>query len=172
MDMAAVWQQTVDKWNEVVAQVSDEQMSAPCATCPEWKVADLIEHTMHWQSQGAAALAGVDPSTEWADIQPAMSATLSDPSNLEGTVEAMGGMPKQQVAGFVIGDLLVHSWDLAQSIGADATLPAGAVRATYMGLQRAPEEMLRSETMFGPAVEVPADADPQTQLLGFVGRQP
>lgn len=66
----------------------------------------------------------------------------------------------------------VASWDLARSIGADDTLPAGAVEATLMGLGRLPEEMLRSETMFGPAVEVAADASPQDRLLGFVGRQP
>ena len=40
-----------------------------------------------------------------------------------------------------------------------------------MGLQRMPEQMLRSDTMFGPAIEVPEDASAQEKLLGFVGRQ-
>ena len=32
---------------------------------------------------------------------------------------------RQAVAGLITADLLVHSWDLARSIGADATLPDG-----------------------------------------------
>jgi len=81
-------------------------------------------------------------------------------------------MPRQGVAGLVIGDLLVHSWDLARSIGVDETLPAGPVQATLMGLQRLPDKMLRGGTMFGPAIEIADDASPQDQLLAFVGRQP
>lgn len=172
MDIGSIWQQAADKWNAVVAEVSDEQMAAPCVSCPEWTVGELIEHAMHWQGQGAVGLAGMAPGAEWAEIQSGMATALADPANLEGTVEAMGGMPKQQVAGFVVGDLLVHSWDLATSVGADATLPVEAVQATHMGLQRAPEEMLRGENMFGPAIDVGADASPQDQLLGFLGRQP
>ena len=170
MDMATVWQQAADKWNETVAQVGDDQMGNPCTTCPEWTVGELIEHTMHWQGQGAAGLAGMEPGGSWAEIQPALSGALADPASLEG--EAMGGMPKQQVAGFVIGDLLVHSWDLARSIGADDTLPVEAVQSTYMGLQRVPDQMLRGENMFGTQIEVGDDASPQDKLLGFLGRQP
>ena len=81
-------------------------------------------------------------------------------------------MPKQGVAGLVIGDLLVHTWDLARSIGADDTLPEAAVESTLMGLQRLPDEMLRGETMFGPPVDVADDASAQDKLIAFVGRQP
>jgi uncharacterized protein (TIGR03086 family) len=116
--------------------------------------------------------AGTKPGDDWATVEPALAAALQDPANLEGTAEALGGMPKQGVAGLIIGDLLVHSWDLARSIGADDTLPAGAAEATLMGLRRMPDKVLRRGTMFGEAVEVAADASPQDQLLAFVGRQP
>jgi uncharacterized protein (TIGR03086 family) len=105
-------------------------------------------------------------------IRPKLSEALDDSGNLEGNAEAMGGMPKQQAAGFVIGDLLIHSWDLARSIGADDTLPADAVEATLIGLQRVPPETLRSSKMFGDPVEVADDASAQDRLLGFVGRTP
>jgi uncharacterized protein (TIGR03086 family) len=100
------------------------------------------------------------------------AAALEDPANLEGTAEAFGGMPKQQILGLLITDLLVHSWDLARSIGADETLPPAAVDAAMMGLTRMPEEMLRGGTMFGPAVEVPDTASPQDKLIAFAGRRP
>jgi hypothetical protein len=34
------------------------------------------------------------------------------------------------------------------------------------------EEAIRSSGQFGPRVEVPPDADTQTRLLGFIGRDP
>lgn len=34
------------------------------------------------------------------------------------------------------------------------------------------EQMLRDSGQYGPRVAVPADADPQTQLIGFLGRDP
>jgi len=86
-------------------------------------------------------------------------------------VPEFGDMPKHQMVGILIGDLLIHSWDLARSIGADDTLPPAAVEATMMGLSRFPEEQMRG-SMFGPAIEVPDDASAQDKLIGFVGRQP
>ena len=166
-----VWRQAAQKWGEVLAQVGEEQMDLP-TPCEEWKVRDLIEHTMHWQAQGGAIFnAGTTPGDDWATIEPALGAALDDPANLEGVAEQMGGMPKQQVVGFVIGDLVVHSWDLARAIGADETLPVEAVQATLMGLQRVPEEMLRGGNMFAAPIEVGEDASPQETLLAFAGRK-
>ena len=91
---------------------------------------------------------------------------------MEGRAEQFGGTPMPAVAGLITTDLLVHSWDLATAIGADATLPEAAAESTLMGLQRLPEQMLRNERMFGPPVEVGDDASAQDRLIGFVGRQP
>ncbi len=171
-ELGDVWRQAAAKWSEVSAQITDDdwERSTPCA---DWTVRDLVDHTMQWQSTGGAIVgAGTSPGDDWATIEPKLSVALDDPSNLEGVAEQMGGMPKQQAAGFVIGDLLIHSWDLARSLGADETLPDGAVQATLMGLQRVPAEMLRSGTMFAPPIEVPDDASAQDRLLGFVGRTP
>lgn len=166
-----IWRLAAGKWSEVAAQIGDRWDAS--TTCEGWTVRDLVDHTMHWQGQGGAIFgAGTSPGDDWATIEPALSAALDDPANLEGVAEAMGGMPRQQVVGFVIGDLLIHSWDLARSLGVDDTLPAAAVQATLMGLERVPEQMLRGENMFGPAIEVGDDASPQDKLLGFVGRQP
>ena len=34
------------------------------------------------------------------------------------------------------------------------------------------DELLRSSGQYGPRVPVPDDADPQTKLLAFIGRDP
>ena len=103
-----------------------------------------------------------------------MEAVLADPSKLEGAASGgpFDGMPKHQVVGVACGDLLLHAWDLARAIGADDTLPAEAVQATLMGLQRFPAAMMRSPGMFGAELDADDGADPQTQLLAFSGRQP
>lgn len=169
-EIAEIWRQAAAKWNEVASQIGEDDWSN-ATNCEGWTVKDLVDHTLHWQAAGGGMLgAGTKPGDAWSDIEPALSAALDDPANLEG--EAQGGMSKQQAVGFVIGDLLIHSWDLARSLGLDETLPMGAVQATLMGLQRVPEQMLRSENMFGPAVEVSPDASPQDQLIAFCGRQP
>lgn len=167
-----MWQQAATKWNEVSAQITEADWEKPCATCPDWTVRDLVDHAMHWQATGGGALgASTAPGDDWSAVEPALAAALADPANLEGTVESFANMPKQAVAGTVVGDLLIHSWDLARAIGADDSLPAEATSATLMGLQRMPEEMIRNENMFGPALEAAEGASEQDQLLAFVGRQ-
>lgn len=167
-----VWGLAADKWDEVIGQVGDDDWGK-ATPCDGWTVRDLVDHAMHWQARGGGVF-GADAASDadWATLRPALAAALSDPANLEGSAEALGGMPKQAVAGLITADLLVHSWDLAQAIGADATLPDPAVESTLMGLQRLPEEMLRREGMFGPAVEVADDASAQDKLIAFVGRNP
>lgn len=171
-EQATIWEHTAQKWTEVIAEVTDDDWSKP-TTCEDFTVRQLVDHAMHWQAMGGGVIgAGTEPGAAWDDVRPAVAAALQDPTNLEGNAEAFGNMPKQQVLGLLITDLLVHSWDLARSIGADETLPPDAVAAASMGLRRMPEEMLRGGTMFGPEVEVPDDASDQDKLLAFAGRRP
>ncbi len=166
-----MWGMVAAKWADVNAQIAEADWEKP-TTCDGWCVQDIVDHAVGWQITGGNVLgAGIAEGADWDTIQSAMTAALSDPANLEGEAEGFGGMPKQGVAGMVIGDLLVHSWDLARSLGVDETLPEEAVASTLMGLQRLPEQMLRGENMFGPAIEVAEDASAQEKLLGFVGRQ-
>ena len=167
-----VWGLAADKWDEVVSHVGDDDWAKP-TPCDGWTVRDLVDHAMRWQGRGGGVFgADVGPNADWAVLRPAIAKALANPANLEGNAEELGGTPKQAVAGLITADLLVHSWDLARSIGADATLPEAAVESTLMGLQRLPEQMLRSDRMFGPAVEVAEDATPQDKLIAFVGRNP
>jgi len=169
---AEVWQQAADKFNAVLAEVGDDQWSTS-TPCDEWTVRQLVDHIVYWQGMGGGILgAGTSGDDDWDKIEPALGTALRDPANLEGIAEQFNGMPKHQVAGFLIGDLVIHTWDLARSIGADEQLPEAAVDATMMGLERVPPEMLRSSNMFGPPVDVADDASAQDKLLAFVGRRP
>lgn len=82
--------------------------------CTEWDVRQLVDHVNAWQTQGGNLLGIEIPAgAAWPDIQAAFDATLSDPSQLTGSVPEFGGIPKHDLAGFLIGDLLIHCWDLA-----------------------------------------------------------
>ena len=114
-----MWNQAAAKWSDTIAQVGDDDWDKS-TTCGEWTVRELVDHAMHWQGMGGSVLgAGTAPGQDWSEVQPAMAAALQDPANFEGNVEEFGNMPRQGVAGLVIADLLLHSWDLARSIGAD-----------------------------------------------------
>ena len=112
-----LWRPVADKWADVYGRVRDADWETR-TPCSEWTVRDLIEHNLEWQATGGAMLgAATKPGDDWETIREAYSEHLSDPSNLEGAVDEFAGIPRQQLAAFLIGDLLIHSWDLARSIG-------------------------------------------------------
>ncbi len=75
------------------------------------------------------------------------------------------------VATFFLGDVVVHTWDLARATGLDETLDADVVHDMLVGMEPL-DEMLRASGQYGPKVEVSDDADEQTRLIAFTGRQP
>ena len=169
-----IWLLSADSFEAKLAAVSEDQWDAP-TKCGDWTVRDLVEHALFWQCNLASVVgAQVTPEDGWETIKAAITRALEDPTALDGTLESgpMTGMPKHQAMGLATADVLVHGWDLARAIGVDDTLPEAAVQAVHMGLAQAPPEMIRNPQLFGPAIEVPADASAHDQLIGFVGRQP
>jgi len=71
----------------------------------------------------------------------------------------------------VTGDVFTHTWDLARATGQSETLDSDQLQGMIAGLGARPEEVLRADGMFGPRIDVPADADDQTRFLGYGGRR-
>jgi uncharacterized protein (TIGR03086 family) len=114
-----------------------------------------------------------DPAASWAHTREQVLAALEDPEVAGRRFDTgMGEMSVEEMIGrFGVGDVLVHTWDLARAVGLDEALDADEVHRLYETM--APnDEMMRQGTAFGPKVEVPADADEQTQLIAFTGRTP
>ena len=75
------------------------------------------------------------------------------------------------IAMFILGDVFIHTWDVARATGLDETLDAGEVHR--MLIEAEPyDAMLRASGQYGPRVAVGPDADEQTRLIAFMGRQP
>jgi uncharacterized protein (TIGR03086 family) len=72
---------------------------------------------------------------------------------------------------FFLGDVVIHTWDLARAAGLDETLDADVVHDMLTGMEPL-DDMLRASGQYGPKVQVPPDADEQTRLIAFTGRQP
>lgn len=171
-----VWRQVADRWTEVRAQIGDSQWDAP-TPCEGWTVRDLVDH-LQWHASALGMMgADTEPGDDWTRVRAAFDAVLSDPARLQGVVDDFGGMPKPDLAAFLIGDRLIHTWDLARAIGVDDSLPAEAVHAALAGLQHAPADFIRGRNPLGlpmmrEPVEVPDDASDQDKLIAFSGRRP
>ena len=169
-----IWNATADAFSERYDAIADGQMSA-ATPCDGWTVQELVDHAVGVQVGYAGGLVGADipEGADWPTARDAIRAALGNGGALDGMTEMppMGTVPKTVPFGIAASDLLIHTWDLARAIGADETLPGAAVTATHNGLQRFPEQAMRGEGMFGPAIECADDADEQTKMLSFAGRQ-
>ena len=81
-----------------------------------------------------------------------------------------GEMTAKDGFGFPLGDLLIHTWDLARAVGADDHLLSEACSVVYANLEPI-DALIRAPGFFGPKLEPAADADAQDRLLAFVGRK-
>ena len=72
---------------------------------------------------------------------------------------------------FYTSDVFLHTWDLARATGQDDRMDPDFAAMLLSGMEPM-EEIIRSSGEYGPRVEVPADADVQARLLGFIGRDP
>jgi uncharacterized protein (TIGR03086 family) len=178
-----------ERYRNVAAQFTDRVRSVPDeawdnpAPCDGWDARDVVRHLVEWIPGFFASHTGVvlptgpsvddDPLGAWTVVDDAIQAILDDPEVAGREHDLpMGRMTLEQAVGMVcIGDVLVHTWDLARATGLDETLDAAEVHGMLAGMEPM-DEMLRSSGHFGPRVEVPDTADEQTRLIAFTGRHP
>jgi uncharacterized protein (TIGR03086 family) len=115
-----------------------------------------------------------DPVAAWQVHSDAVQALLDDPGTPARVLRDrhVGEVPLDQaVDRFYTSDVFMHTWDLARATGQDETLDAGKCADLLAGMEPL-DELLRRSGQYGPRVAVPADADVQTRLLAFIGRDP
>jgi len=149
-----------------------------------WVARDVVRHLVEWVPPFLADGAGIelpagpsvddDPLGAWRTMSDGIQSVLDDPEVESRTfAHGMAGThPLDQAIGmFIMGDVLLHTWDLARATGLDEALDPVEVAGMYEGMLPL-DEMLRQSGQYGPRVPVPDDADVQTKLIAFVGRQP
>jgi uncharacterized protein (TIGR03086 family) len=156
--------------------VGDDQWSSP-TPCTDWDVRQLVDHVIEVQRAipeglGTAVTDGADPKATWTAVRDGAMAVLRKPGVLEQTMPGRSGeVPVEMSLGIRLGDLIVHTWDLARATGGNERLDADTA-AIVLERLRPNDEVLRSTGTFGPKVEPPPGADAAVELLCFTGRRP
>jgi uncharacterized protein (TIGR03086 family) len=164
-----------------VVGVTDWDAPAPVEG---WVARDVVRHLVEWfpgfLSSGSDVQLPAGPSVDddpvgaWQSQADAVQAVLDDPATASKVLKNphIGEMPLEQaISRIYTADVFMHTWDLARATGQDEQLDAERCAQMYEGMQPI-EEILRSSGQYGPRVPVPDDADAQTKLLGFIGRDP
>jgi uncharacterized protein (TIGR03086 family) len=163
----------------VVAAVNDWDAPTPVS---EWVARDVVAHLTDWFPAflaaggielSAAPAAVVDPAGAWRQRTAKVQELLDRPSAdrvlthpIAGTHPLSGAVDM-----FYTADVYMHTWDLARATGIDANLDPVFASQLLTGMESM-EAVLRGSGQYGPGVPVPADADPVSRLMGFVGRNP
>ena len=156
------------------------------ATAPVegWVARDVVRHLVTWFPGFLSSGAGItlpagpsvddDPVGAWSVHADAVQAVLDDPATASKVLQNphLGEMPVEQaISRIYTADVFLHTWDLGRATGQDDRLDPERCAQMYEGMQPM-DEILRSSGQYGPRVPVPADADAQAKLIGFIGRDP
>jgi uncharacterized protein (TIGR03086 family) len=179
MDIVDLWSRAADGFAARLDAVADDQWDDP-TPCTDWNVRELIDHAINSQRLLPGRLgaelpeADEEPKAAWRKIRAGALAVYEKPGVLDQKVELPFGemTVRQMLNNIAIGDLLLHSWDLARATGGDERLDPDAVATAYEGLQPFDEMLHASGSVFGRKIDPPPGADTQTQLLCFSGRRP
>ncbi len=176
-------------FRERIAEVGEDQHFLP-TPCGDWNVAGLITHVIGGDHMAVRLLQGAhraeaigyltglplgdDPLATYDGHAEAQLAAFREPGAMERTCEhPMGDLPGSAIIQFRIGDLTLHSWDLARAIGGDEELPDELVAVVWERLDSLRDNIAASGLFGeGPSGEVPDDAPLQTRLLDLTGRRP
>jgi len=165
-----------------VLGVAPDDWESP-APVEGWSARDVVRHLVDWSAAFLQSGAGIrlgpgpsvddDPVGAWTAHRDAVQALLDDPGTAERVLSNphVGEVPLDvAVDRFYTPDVFMHTWDLARATGQDERLDPERCRELYLGMLPM-DAFLRASGQYGPRVPVPDDADPQTQLLAFIGRR-
>jgi uncharacterized protein (TIGR03086 family) len=80
-------------------------------------------------------------------------------------------LPAAMIGGMVLGEVVVHGWDLARAVDQHPRWPADVLRAVYDEVAKTAEQG-REMGVYGPPVLVPDNAPILDRILGMTGRDP
>ena len=185
-DLVELFPRAVEEFGRRLPAVGDRWHHPTPDT--EWDVRALVNHMLVEDLWAPLLLAGMtiaevgdrfdgdqlgdDPLAAWTEVAERAIAAVGQEGVLARTVHvSFGDIPGELYVSQMVCDHLIHGWDLARAIGADEQLDDDLVEFAY-GFLTPQIDDWRSAGVFGPKIEVAADADRQTQLLALTGRDP
>jgi len=190
MDAMDALDASAERVVELAGQVRPEQWNNP-TPCTEWNVRTLVGHLIV-NRQGCYALlkgasaaeyvsmyerqseaAGTDPGPALKTWVLSVRAAFTEPGALERTVHhPIGDIPGSRLLGMLIGESVVHSWDLATAIAVDPGLDEQLVELVYA--QYAPRAqsgaLYATGWVAAPTRPLPEDATALERFVHLMGR--
>jgi uncharacterized protein (TIGR03086 family) len=183
----------------LVAGVNDDHLSEP-TPCERYSVGDLLDHivglTLAFRyAAEKSAIPGPVPgeprpsrpgfvsrdnlAADWRTRIPRqlddLVAAWRQPAAWEGATEAGGvQLPAPVAAAAALDELVLHGWDLAQGTRQPFSCDEASAQAVFAFTAESarPEQAASRAGVFGPVVDVPADASLFDRALGLSGRDP
>lgn len=190
MNLALLHDQALRSTHAIVAMIKDDQWGDP-TPCDEWDVRALVNHLVAenlWVDPlvsghtiddvgdrydgdvlGRDAVAAYDSSAR------AASHAFHRPGAMDAPVAvSYGPVPGRIFARHRILDVVVHGWDLAVATGQAYQLDDATVQTVldFQTESASPENAAMRDSIFGPIVDVPADAPAWDRAIGLAGRDP
>jgi uncharacterized protein (TIGR03086 family) len=185
MDVVELHRRASEDFVRHVAAVEPDQWDDP-TPCAEWDVRMLVNHVVgeeRWTVPLMAGrtiedvgdslegdLLGDDPAAAAAHAARAAQNAITEPVLRGGTVQLSYG--EEQAAEYVYqlaADHLIHGWDLAVAIGADARMDPEVVDGIAQWFKER-EDLYRGGGAIADRVN--GFSDPADSLLGAFGRDP
>lgn len=171
----------------IVRAASAVPLTTP-TPCAGWDLAALVRHLLHWAPLLAAAGRRTDAAPVadsesqvsldgWTTALPAALEDVADawssPAAWTGTTSMMSPdpLPAPMIGGMVLGELVVHSWDLGRAVGVEPEWADDVLAATHdavLGMAEQGREM----GIFGAAVDIAGDAPALHRIVAATGRTP
>lgn len=166
--------------------VSSEDLDRP-SPCEPWTCLDVIGHVVADLEFVTAVIEGNDFATDrgfsaprsfidgepigsWLSARGALQLACTPEALVKVVRWPFGEQSVDTGLGWFSLEILVHTWDLAQSLERDIALDA-ELMAEHMARLRPLSSLLRGPGGYGLELDPPPGAGQQEQFLAFLGRE-
>lgn len=185
MDPKELFRHSVEAVNGCIQAVKVDELDNK-TPCSEWDLKALLNHLVYeilWVPDIVAGktieevgdkydgdVLGSDPVKAWDEAidkasKAVEAADLNGPAHL-----SYAETTNQKYITEIASDVLIHGWDVGQSISCSVIFDPELARAFYDAFLPRQEEMIKSGA-FGTIIEAPDEASVQTKLLALFGRK-
>lgn len=184
MDSKELFKRSVLLADSCVRRVQKAQLDNE-TPCTEWNLRELLNHMVYELSWVPDLLAGKtiaevgekyegdllekNPITAWENVRQKAAKAVADADLQEIIHLSYGDFPAEHYIRENGADMLIHGWDVGQAIGCLMSFDEDVARAVYDFVVPRAKEFAASG-LFGVPIFVD-DADTQTRLLAFYGRE-
>lgn len=149
------------------------------SACSDWTIGQVIRHVTYVQRElTLPLLRGEEPGALLGTLDISDFEAAEEWRKTAAHVRAAAEHPAAQLTDKLTLPLLdttIHAWDIRAGlvrVGLAEPLELDPATLGWMEAFKkyAPEELIRRERMFGPALDVPADTSPTAKFMAWAGR--